>query len=198
MSLPASAIPYNLEEYFILEQRLAREEPDAPRHEYVLRHIVPRPVESHTHDLILNNLTKEIEKQIRQKRACHLYKNTTRLEVARAFYTYPDAMIVCGEPRVSSDNTLRNPTVIFEILSAPTRNYDLGGKITDYRMIPSLQSLVYIYDDRNLVTHIFRRGDMWGLKDHYQGTIEIKSIECVLSLTALYQGVDMPWTENDL
>lgn len=199
MSLPANAIPHDLEEYFILE-RLAREVPDAPPHEYVSGHTVQRPVANPTHNLILEHLIKEIEKPLHQKRSCHLYKGTTRLEVNRTFYTYPDLMVVCGEPRISSDNTLCNPTIIFEVLSAPTHNYDLGGKITDYRMIPSLQDLIYIDGDQCHITHIFRQGSMWGLKDYYEtvGKLEINSIECVLSLAALYQDVETAWTENDL
>ena len=53
-------------------------------------------------------------------------------------YFYPDVIIVCDEPEFDDKkikDTLKNPTIIFEILSPSTENYDIGKKLMYYMQI---------------------------------------------------------------
>ena len=57
-------------------------------------------------------------------------------------FFYPDATIICGEPQFDDDfikDTVKNSTVIFEILSPSTEDYDIGKKLFFYMQIESLQ-----------------------------------------------------------
>ena len=60
-----------------------------------------------------------------------------RVCVSPSMYTYPDLTIVCGKPLAADgrQDTLLNPTVIFEVLSPSTEYYDRGLKFRRYREI---------------------------------------------------------------
>jgi Uma2 family endonuclease len=47
-------------------------------------------------------------------------------------YTYPDVMVIQGQPLYvgNSKTTVMNPSLIIEVLSKPTQNYDQGDKFT--------------------------------------------------------------------
>ena len=72
---------------------------------------------------------------------------------ATGLYTYPDVVVVCGEPEFLDRevDTLLNPTVLFEVLSESTEAYDRGVKFGHYRKIPSLREYVMVSQDRMLV-----------------------------------------------
>ena len=59
-----------------------------------------------------------------------------------------DAMLVCGEeeshPLKGTMTALLNPKIIVEVHSDSTRNYDLGRKLDCYKLIPSVQYIIYI------------------------------------------------------
>jgi Uma2 family endonuclease len=56
-------------------------------------------------------------------------------------YTYPDIVVTCEEEKYLDDefDTLLNPTIIVEVLSKTTEDYDRGTKFALYRSIPSLK-----------------------------------------------------------
>lgn len=56
-------------------------------------------------------------------------------------YTYPDLVVVCGEPQFQDEvfDTLLNPVLLIEVLSDSTESYDRGRKFQHYRSIKSLR-----------------------------------------------------------
>jgi hypothetical protein len=69
---------------------------------------------SPTHALIVANLCGELRQALRD-RACFVFSTTCGFKVeASGLYCYPDAMVVCGEPRFSDEerDTLLNPALI--------------------------------------------------------------------------------------
>ena len=54
-----------------------------------------------------------------------------------SLFTYPDISIVCGKVETKNHDKFNvlNPTVIIEILSSATKNYDRGDKFKLYRDI---------------------------------------------------------------
>lgn len=65
---------------------------------------------------------------------------------ANSLYTYPDVVVACGEEKYLDDefDTLLNPTIIVEVLSESTKDYDRGTKFQLYRSIPSLQHYLLV------------------------------------------------------
>ena len=78
------------------------------------------------HNLIVANLIASLHAQLRGKN-CTVYPSDLRLKVeSTSLYTYPDAMVICGDLQFAEkrQDTVINPSVIIEVLSSSTENYD--------------------------------------------------------------------------
>ena len=90
---------------------------------------------------------------------------TLRLRVSSTgLYTYPDVMAFCGEPQYldSEVDTLLNPTMIAEVLSATTESYDRGRKFDHYRRLASLKEYVLVAQDEVEVGAFYSSGRRLG------------------------------------
>ncbi|HRG48514.1 MAG TPA: Uma2 family endonuclease [Leptospiraceae bacterium] len=93
------------------------------------------------HNEIVANLIS-IFNQFLKDKPCDVYPSDLRLRVEKSgLYTYPDITIVCGKAELLDNqfDTLKNPTVLIEVLSDSTEKYDRGQKFSFYRKIPSLK-----------------------------------------------------------
>jgi Uma2 family endonuclease len=112
---------------------------------------------------------------------------------ATGLYTYPDVVVVCGQPRLQDSHvdTLLNPTVLVEILSPSTEAYDRGTKFRHYRKISSLREFVLISQDRMLVERYTRHENDWILSEFSlpAETLRLESIDCQILLDAIYARV---------
>lgn len=145
------------------------------------------------HNIISANVTAGLHSQLR-KRPCVTTPSDMRLFAHNQMYTYPDVMVVCGEPEVIRDrgDTLLNPTVIIEVLSPSTEAKDRGIKWQAYREIESLQDYLMIYQAEARVEHYTRTDAGWLLRDAVglEAQVNLMSIDCVLPLSDIYEKVD--------
>lgn len=60
--------------------------------------------------------------------------------------TFPDAVVVCGERTVSSidPNAVTNPTLLVEVTSPSTEDYDRGEKLRHYKHLGSLKAVLFV------------------------------------------------------
>jgi len=130
--------------------------------------------------------------------ACRVYTSDLRLRVlATGLATYPDAAVICGAPErdPSSLTHVTNPTVLFEVLSPGTAEYDLGEKREHYQQISSLREYVAFAQDARRA-EVWCRGEAgWSHVVLVAGqTVELRSIGCRVSVDALYAdaGLDVP------
>jgi len=82
--------------------------------------------------------------QLRDK-ACRVMSSDLRVRVlATGLATYPDVTVVCGalERDPESRTTVVNPTVVVEVPSDGTEEYDRVEKLDHYRQAPSLREYV--------------------------------------------------------
>jgi Uma2 family endonuclease len=101
-------------------------------------------------------------------------------------FTYPDVVVVCGEPSFLDDefDTLLNPILLVEVLSPSTQHYDRIAKFELYRSIPSLRDYVLIAQDRTHIELYSQQPDgRWLLWE----TNDINAIMAVPSL-----GIEIP------
>ena len=149
------------------------------------------------HAWIIANLIYELVRQLKG-RPCRVYPSDLRLRVSpTGLYTYPDVMVVCGEPQYADDqkDTLLNPVVILEVLSDSTRDYDRGRKFQFYRTLPSLLEYLTVAQDAPHIEQWTRQEENRGLLSEFNDlsqSIQLTSIDCVLSLAEVYDKVD--WT----
>lgn len=147
------------------------------------------------HAWIVTNLVGELRQQLKTK-PCRVASSDLRLRVSpTGLYTYPDVMVVCGEPQYASNqgDTLLNPTVIIEVLSNSTRDYDRGRKFEHYRSLPSLREYLTVAQDTRHVEHWTRQEENRGILAEFNDltqSIQLTSIDCVLSLAEVYDKVD--------
>ena len=109
-------------------------------------------------------------------------------------YTYPDITIVCGkiETLHHSFDTITNPAVIIEILSASTRDYDKGGKFTLYRDIASLHEYLLIDSERVSIEKFMRNVDgSWQLTEYKEPEqhVRIETVDLAISLLEVYEDI---------
>lgn len=148
---------------------------------------------SHEHNVIVTNVVAALRPQIRARR-CSLYSNDMRVRTPADFLAYPDVMVLCGEHRFDDPrrDTVLNPTVILEVLSPSTEEYDRGTKLPHYREIPSLGEALLIAQDRPHVEHYLRQAtDRWLLIEisDLRHVLELPSIGCRLALSDVYEDV---------
>ncbi len=143
------------------------------------------------HNEIFTNLFVELGNQLKGKN-CRPYGSDLRMHIPQnTLYTYPDITIYCKNPvKVQDDDIATDPTVIIEILSPSTRNYDLGGKFDLYRDIPTLKE--YILVDTKLVNVLAWRlneREHWELEQYksIDEVLEIKATGVSISLKDIYE-----------
>jgi Uma2 family endonuclease len=170
-----------------------RQQTDA-KHEYLNGRIIAMDGAGREHNLIVGNTFASLHAQLRG-RGCEVHSNDMRVHIpATGLYTYPDIAALCGEPVFEDDqfDTLLNPSVILEVLSASTEAYDRGAKFAHYRSIVSLQSYVLIAQDHQHI-ELFERGTdgRWVLSETtgIEGRLEIEAIGSVLELSEVYERI---------
>jgi Uma2 family endonuclease len=103
---------------------LERERLSAIKHEYTQGEVFAMTGASPEHNLIVMNIGASLHGQLKQ-RPCRVYSSDQRLQLNDG-YVYPDITVVCGKPEFVDGDNLRNPTLIVEVLSPSTADYDLG------------------------------------------------------------------------
>ena len=157
------------------------------------------------HNLIAGHLVIQLGLQLRS-RPCSVTPSDMRVLVnATGLYTYPDVIVVCGEPQFldGQRDTLLNPTLIAEILSPSTEAYDRGRKFENYRSIESLAEYLLVASDRMHADLYTRRQDGgWLLTsaDGPAGTLSLASVNCQIALADIYEKADLetPLTEEEI
>jgi Uma2 family endonuclease len=183
-----SAVP---KPFLTPQEYLARERRAETKSEYLRGEMFAMSGASREHNLIAANVSAELRQQLRQ-RPCEVYPADMRVKVSpTGLYTYPDVTVVCGEPQFEDAevDTLLNPTVLVEVLSPSTADYDRGGKWTHYRRLASLQEYVLVSQDRPLVEHYVRQdSDQWLLTEQrgLEDMLVLSSISCQIPLAEIY------------
>ncbi len=177
------------EEYIILEREAEF------KSEYRNGQIVMMPGASRDHNLITVNVSSGLHIQLLDK-TCEVYTNDMRVKVSDSgLYTYPDVIVVCDEPRFEDGHfdTLLNPTVVVEVLSPSTEDYDRRGKFYSYQTLESLQEYILVSQSDVCVEQYIRQEEDWKLME-YRSLNDVMinaSIECQLALRAIYAKVKL-------
>jgi Uma2 family endonuclease len=176
------------------EQYLAKERSAELRHEYYDGRVYAMSGGSYRHGQIIGNLTGELRTALTM-RPCSVVPNDLRLRVSPdGLYTYPDVIVVCGEPRFADDrgDTILNPALIVEVLSPSTEAYDRGFKSAQYRTVESLQEYALVSQAEPRV-EVFRRqpGGHWLLSEavSLEAVCLFESLECTIPLAGIYARV---------
>lgn len=182
------------------EEYLAFERESDVKHEYVAGEVFAMVGAKEDHNLIVSNVLSWLRPQLRG-RGCRIYPSDMRVKVAPlGIYMYPDVVVICGTPQFEDDSrdTLLNPTLLIEVLSPSTAQYDRGLKFRRYQLLPSFAEYLLIAQDRATVEHRLRRPDgSWdtAITTDLDGTLTLPTIACNLPLSAIYE--DVAWVSGE-
>ncbi|NJL28141.1 MAG: Uma2 family endonuclease [Thermoanaerobaculia bacterium] len=186
-----SALPrprWTAEEYLVYERQAEA------KSEFLDGELFAMAGASREHNIISLNVAVALHPQL-VARGCEEYMSDMRVHIpATGLYTYPDVTAACGEPRFSDEqrDTLVNPTLIIEVLSPSTADYDRGRKFAHYRSLPSLQVYLLIASDEIRVERFVRQpSGEWLLTEFtdLDATVDLPGLEAQLPLTAIYRQV---------
>lgn len=176
------------QEYLALE-RVSRE-----KHEYFQGKLIAMAGASLKHNDIVANLLREIGGLLKEK-PCRILPSDIRIAVPSGeSYMYPDAAIVCGEPELTDAqfDTLKNPMVIFEVLSPSNEDHDRGKKFFFYRQIPSFREY-FLVDTTKPFIEISRQQENGAWKfetaEDPEGQLFISSVGISISIAEIYRNV---------
>jgi Uma2 family endonuclease len=179
------------------EEYLARDRAAEVRSEYYDGHIYAMSGASLPHGVIVGNLTAELRNRLRG-RDCRVVPNDLRVRVTARAFSYPDVVVTCGAPRLADDrkddrkDVLLNPTLLVEVLSPSTENYDRGLKFTNYRRLDSLQEYVLVSQSEPRIEVYRRQPDgKWLLTETsgLQTVARFDSLDCDIPLSEIYYQV---------
>ena len=181
-------------QYITPEQYLESERLALEKHEFYLGEIFAMSGASFRHNQIFKNTYGNLFNKLKGK-PCQPYGSDLRIHIPNnSLYTYPDISIICGKPEMTDTvkDTITNPSVIIEILSKSTYDYDKGQKFTLYRDIDSLREYILIDSMSFRVEHYFKNEDSsWTLKDYrtIDAKLNIETISADLLLSDVYVDV---------
>ena len=182
--VPASPSPQE----FLTRERKAKD-----KHEYFEGDVIALAGASLAHNRIVANLIRTVGNLLAEK-PCEILPSDIRITTPLGnAYMYPDAIIVCGQPEMADNkfDTLRNPRVIFEVLSPSTADHDRKKKFSFYRQIPSFQEYILIDSTQHFIEAGRRKGNDWefdAIADP-NGFLSLSSIKAHLPLRNIYRNV---------
>ncbi len=185
MALPAGHLHrYGYADYLRLE------EDSAVRHEFLDGEIYAMAGGTPEHAALAMSVGTALGRRI-ESGPCHVFSSDLRVRVLQTgLATYPDLTVVCGPTERDPDSrtTVTNPTVVVEITSESTEDYDRNGKLDHYRQIPSLRAYV-IVSHREPRLDLWQRapGGPWQMVSFGKGeSPSVEAIGCTLSVDQIY------------
>lgn len=181
---------------FSPEEYLLLEEGSDVRNEYCGGEIFSMAGGTPEHNLVQQNLAGVLGAGI-QDRPCQVFVADVRLFVERhALFTYPDLMMVCGPwPLLAGrKDTFTDATLLAEVLSPSTMDYDRGEKFRFYRALPSFREYLLVAQDELRLEHHHRQdANQWLMTEYTspEANIALQTLPVTFPLKALYRGVPL-------
>lgn len=180
----------SIEDYIILDDKAGH------KYEYHDGEIFNMGGGTINHGTICGNIFGEIRTALKElNSSCKVRNSEIKVHVqSKNCFLYPDALVVCNDIKKSKTepNSITNPTVIIEVLSNSTANYDRGDKFYLYRQLNSLQEYILIEQDKPQIDVHMRRNDLWKIK-RIEGIKEVLQIKCLnisIPFAEIYYDVD--------
>jgi Uma2 family endonuclease len=161
------------------------------RHEFFHGEVFAMAGGSMRHNALCASLIEALRTQLRGR--CVVLTSDQRIvALHRGRYVYPDISVVCG-PVVTEPGTsdvLANPTVLVEVLSDSTEQYDRGLKWDGYQRIESLTDYVLVAQTMPRIEHFRRdRTRTWLYQFAAAGERLVLSNDVVLDVDAIFAGI---------
>jgi Uma2 family endonuclease len=136
------------------------------------------------HEMIGGTLRALLHAQLRGK-PCRAAGPTLKIEVAGRI-RYPDAFVYCTQVP-ANETVIREPVVVFEVLSPGTSRTDRIEKLREYQATGSIQRYVILEQDSIAATVFTRQGTDWIVHALTSGdTLRMPEIAVELPLSDIF------------
>lgn len=190
MSTPGHRLRYSFREYLALEAT------SNVKHEYLDGQILAMAGGTPELAALAASVIGLLFPQLRDGR-CRAHDSDLRVRVrATGLTTYPDVTVVCGPRERDSEDphAVTNPTLIVEVGSPSTEEYDRGDKFEHYKGLVSLREYVLVsYREREI--QVWSRGaeGTWTSAVSHDGDVaSLSSVGARLDVTELYTSAAEP------
>jgi Uma2 family endonuclease len=142
------------------------------------------------HEIIGGNVRFALQSRLPGTK-CRVFGPTLKIEVAGRI-RYPDAFVACT-PVLPKQTVIRDPVVVFEVLSESTSRTDRIEKLREYGATPSIQRYVILEQDAIAAMVFVRKGtDLVAATLTAGDTLHMPEIDVDVPMEAFYAGVELP------
>jgi Uma2 family endonuclease len=171
---------------------VALEESSPTKHEYFQGEIYAMAGGSEEHSALAAEVLRALGNALGD-RPCRTHTSDLRVYVeATGMATFPDGSVVCGKLEQHAPSpraTTVNPTVLFEVTSDSSEEYDTTTKLESYLTIPSLRDyLVVSHRERRITLHSRTSQGAWETRVAIAGgKVTLSSLGADLIVDELYR-----------
>ena len=190
MTVPAHRIRYEWADYLALEAS------SNVKHEFLDGQIYAMAGGTPEHAALAAAMVGILFAQLRAGR-CRVHDSDLRVRgLETGLATYPDATVVCGplERDPEDQNAVTNPTLIVEVLSRGTEEYDRGDKFEHYKRMPSLRQYVLVsYREHAIEVWTRDQADAWTRAVAHEGdAAHLTAVGAQVDVHELYAAATHP------
>lgn len=126
-------------------------------------------------------------------RSCRLATSDMKVRIeASDLSTFPDVSVVCGPAATSTLDThaITNPTLLIEVTSRSTEDYDRGDKLSHYEQLPALRAVLFVSHRSRSITLVERSDSGWVEREFRAGEqVAIKTPEIAFAVNDVYDDI---------
>lgn len=173
---------------------LALESASNVRHEFLAGQIYAMAGGTPEHAALAAAVIGLLFPQVRNT-GCRAYDADLRVRTPSGLTTYPDITVICGasERDPEDPNAVTNPTIVIEVLSRSTEEYDRGDKFEHYKSVASLRQVLLVASRERLIEVWTRDGHgRWSCTIAGEGDAAALIIGARLDVRELYDAAAEP------
>lgn len=175
------------------EDYMKAERQSATRNEYVNGKVIARSGADRGHNLLVSNAAIGIGSRLHGHKS-EIYIGNMMVRLRNNFISYPDIVIVSGEPAFADQNCdlLLNPTLVIEVFSNGTNSSDKTKKLESLLEMQSIKECALVKQEEMRVEHYSRQNQkqwLYRIYNERDDVVSLDSIGCKISLQEIYAGV---------
>ncbi len=144
-----------------------------------------------------NNIVLNVGMSLRtiKKQGCEVFIDGMKLEIEKEqFYVYPDLIYTCNDDLKGTDLLVKNPSIVFEVLSDSTALYDREVKLKYYKRIETLNYYVLIAQ-KEIMVEVYSRienSQVWKYQtfESIDELIEFDRLGFTLTIATIYDSIE--------
>lgn len=119
---------------------------------------------------------------------CQVFNEGMKVQVADDTILYPDVFVTCDSGDLATEMLFHAPTLVIEVLSPSTEEYDRSRKFALYRRLASLKEYVLVHpESRRLESFVRGPDDLFVFHDMSEGDLaRFRSLDIAIPMAAVF------------